>query len=87
MTNPAGNEARCECGAILATPSVTPASLIVTNRLHKQSIQLTASCLSIRGRCPGCSKLHTLSYPVMAAEKKPAKIRKVVGIIGQLSLF
>jgi len=83
MTEMAGAEVRCECGKVLALRDLTPARLLVTNTLHKQSIQLTPIRMSIRGRCSGCSKLHTLTYEIPHNSKR----RRIVLADAQLSLF
>jgi len=87
MTEMAGAEVRCECGKILATRDLTPARLLVTNTLHKQSLSLTTEGLSVRGRCPGCSKLHTLFYAAVTPMAPRPKPRRIIEIIGQLRLF
>lgn len=64
MPTEVDRDVKCECGRLLAHRKLEPGSLMISNHLHKQTLMMTTAGISLRGRCPGCSKLHTLQYSV-----------------------
>lgn len=86
MSETAGEPVLCECGKILAHRHSTPANLLVHNTIHSVSVTVTPTCISFRGRCRKCSKLHTITYEIQPAIVKP-KTRRAPIMLGQLSLF
>jgi hypothetical protein len=84
----AEQQIRCGCGRCLIERRNEIASRSIRNHMHKVSTLETALGIEIRGRCPGCSKFHSLRFPGLPAPTAPPRKRKsIMSAIGQLTLF